>query len=248
MVDSERLAMTFVELADTLVEDFDLIGFLYKLVDRCMELLDVSAVGLMLGDARGRLRVMASSSDEMGLLELFQLQNEQGPCLECYRTGRPVDCAELAAATDRWPLFAAEARRAGFGSVHALPMRLRNETVGALNLFHIEPGAMRESHARIGQAMVDVATIGLIQVEVGQRKAILISQLQAALDKRVVIEQAKGVLAAHRGITPAEAFVLLRAYTREHNLRLTDLAYALIQGEPAAAGLLRRPAEPAPPR
>lgn len=245
-MDAERLAATFVELADTLVEDFDLIEFLYRLVERCTELLEVSAVGLMFADARGHLQVMASSSEEMGLLELFQLQNHQGPCLEAYTSGEPVDCPDLTTAGARWPIFAPEAVRVGFNAVHALPMRLRTETIGALNLFHTEAGALRELDARIGQAMVDVATIGLIQVEVGHRRQILITQLQTALDKRILIEQAKGILAERRHITPAAAFTALRAHARNHNQRLTELANAVIDGEPAAGLLLDDPAHPAP--
>lgn len=233
-----RLAAVFVELADTLVFGFDLIEFLYTLVERCVELLDVSAVGLMLGDERGRLRVVASSTEETRLLELFQLQNDQGPCLESYRTGQPVDDPDLVAASARWPLFAPEAVRAGFHSVHALPMRLRAQTVGSLNLFHVRADALPESATCVAQSLVDVATIGLIHAEAGQRQDVLIAQLQTALDTRVVIEQAKGVLAERRGITPAEAFAMLRTHARSHNQRLSVLAHAVIGREPMAAALL----------
>jgi GAF domain-containing protein len=244
-VDLRRLAAAFVELADTLGGDFDLIEFLYTLVDRCGELLDVSAVGLMLGDDRGRLRVVASSSEETRLLELFQLQNDEGPCLECYRIGLPVADPDLAAAP-RWPLFAPEAVRAGFRTVHALPMRLRERTVGSLNLFHVRAGGLDGSDADIAQALVDVATIGLIQVHLGRRQEILVDQLQTALDSRVVIEQAKGVLAQVRGITPAEAFTVLRAHARAHDLRLTGLALAILEGRPSAVALLHAPRQGAP--
>jgi GAF domain-containing protein len=237
-VDPVRVAAACVELADTLAEDFDLIEFLHTLVERCVDLLDVSAVGLMLGDGRGRLRVMASSAERMRLLELFQLQHDQGPCLECYRAGTAVDEPDLAAATERWPLFAPEAVRTGLGAVHALPMRLRTQTVGALNLFHDEPGGLREDHTRVAQCLVDVATIGLIQVQLGHRGEILLGQLGAALDSRVVIEQAKGFVAEHRGITPAAAFTVLRDYSRAHRSRLTDVAYAVIASDPGVADLL----------
>jgi GAF domain-containing protein len=237
-IDQMRLADTFVELADTLGGDFDLIEFLYTLVERCVELLDVSAVGLMLADDRGRLRVVASSSEETRLLELFQLQNDEGPCLECYRTGLPVADPDLTVGP-RWALFGPEAVRAEFRTVHALPMRLRERTVGSLNLFHTRKGGLWESDARIAQALVDVATIGLIQVHLGRRQEILVERLQTALDVRVVIEQAKGVLAQVRGISPGEAFSVLRAYARAHDLRLTTLAFAVVEGKGAAAGLLR---------
>ena len=229
-MNSERLAETFVDLADTLVEDFDLIEFLYTLVDRCAELLDVTAVGLMLIDARGRLTVMASTSEETRLLELFALQNDQGPCMDCFEGGIAVHAADLADASDRWDRFAPEAVAAGFRAVHALPMRLRDDTIGALNLFHAEPGALHESDVRIGQAMVDVATIGLIQVGFTRRRELLFAQLQEALDIRVMIEQAKGVLAERRGITPGQAFTALRAHAHANNLRLSDLANAVING------------------
>ncbi len=235
-----RLAETFVELADTLVADFDLIEFLYLLVERCVDLIDVSAVGLMFGDDQGRLRVAASSSEETRLLELFQLQNNEGPCLECYRSGEPVEESDMAQAGDRWPLFAPEGVRAGFRTVHALPMRLRERTVGSLNLFHVEPAALPPAATRIAQHLVDVATIGLIQVESGQRSEVLLQQLERALVARVVIEQAKGVLAELRDISPAVAFAVLRSHAQTHDLRLTELAYAVIDGDvpPAMLGSL----------
>lgn len=229
-MDEQRLAETFVELADTLVDDFDLVEFLHLLVDRCVALLDVSAAGLMLADSRGRLQVMASSTENMRLLELFQLQNDDGPCLECFDTGIPVSHPDLAEAADRWPQFARAATVSGYRTVHALPMRLRSEVLGAFNLFHTEPGQLRPAVIRIGQAMVDVAAIGLIQERSLRRHETLNEQLQTALDSRVLIEQAKGVLAERRGIDPGEAFTLLRSQARAHNRRLTDLAAAVVDG------------------
>ncbi len=230
-MNTDRLAETFVDLADTLVDEFDLVEFLYTLVDRCMELLDVSAVGLMLADGRGQLTVMASSSEETRLLELFQLQNDEGPCLEAFRGGAPVHASDIQEAGERWPTFAPEAIRAGFRAVHALPMRLRTETIGALNLFHAAPGGLNLSDARIGQALVDVATIGLIQVDLGRRRQVLVTQLQTALNTRITIEQAKGILAERHRITPAQAFTSLRDHARGTNQRLTELALAVIAGE-----------------
>lgn len=227
----QRLAETFVELADTLVGGFDLMEFLYTLVERCIELLDISAIGLLFGDDQGRLRVAASSSEEARLLELFQVHTNQGPCLECFDSGEPVEESDLAQAGARWPLFAPAAERAGFRTVHALPMRLRERTVGSLNLFHIEPDALPPATTRTAQALIDVATIGLIQVQSGQHSDVLLDKLQLALLTRVVIEQAKGVLAERWGITPAEAFTLLRTRARAHDLRLTDLAYTVLDGE-----------------
>lgn len=234
----QRLAETFVELADTLVDGFDVVEFLYTLVERCVELIDVSAVGLMFGDEHGRLRVAASSSEETRLLELFQLQINEGPCLECLRSGQPVQEPDLAVADLRWPLFAPEGVRAGFRTVHALPMRLRERTVGSLNLFHVEAAALPPASTRIAQSLVDVATIGLIQVEGGQRSDVLLGQLQRALEARVVIEQAKGVLAQLRDLTPAQAFTVLRGYARANGLRLTELAFAVIERDPLTTTLL----------
>jgi hypothetical protein len=240
----QRLAETFVELADTLGDTFDLVEFLYVLVERCVELIDVSAVGLMFGDERGRLRVAASSGEHTRLLELFQLQNNEGPCLECYRTGQPVQEADMAEATDRWPIFAPEAVRCGFRTVHALPMRLREHTVGSLNLFHVNPGALPDSATRIAQSLVDVATIGVLQVATGGRRQVLAGQLQVALDSRIVLEQAKGVLAEQRGIDPAAALAVMRRHARAHQERLTVVAHAVIDRDPVITTLLAVDAAP----
>ncbi len=237
-MNDERLARTFVELADTLVDEFDLVEFVHILVDRCVELLDVSAAGLMLVDFRGRLQVMASSSENIRLLELFQLQNDDGPCLECYRTGQPVDHPDLASAADRWPRFAPAATEAGFRTVHALPMRLRAKILGAFNLFHTESHQLDRSVTQIGQAMADVAAIGLIQERSLRHHETLTDQLQTALNSRIIVEQAKGVLAERRGINPSEAFTLLRDYARSHHQRLTELAAAVVDGSTTATELL----------
>ena len=157
------LARTLVELADTLVDDFDVVELLTRLADRCVDVLDVAAAGLMLVAPDGDLRVMASSSEAMRLLELFELQAHEGPCLDCYRTGQPVVNQDLATVNGRWPRFAAEALAAGFHSVHALPLRLRGTVIGALNLFHIEPGEMRPADVDAAQALADVATIAILQ-------------------------------------------------------------------------------------
>ncbi len=245
-MDDDRLARTFVELADTLVDDFDLVEFLHILVDRCVELLDVSASGLMLADSNDRLRVMASSSENVRLLELFQLQNDDGPCLECYHTGAPVSHPDLSAAEDRWPRFAPAAVESGYRTVHALPMRLRTTIVGALNLFHTEANALAPEVTRISQALADVATIGLIQQRSLHHQEILVDQMQTALDSRVLIEQAKGVLAERRGIDPGAAFTVLRSYARNHGIRLTQLAASVVDGSTFATELLRSEAAASP--
>jgi GAF domain-containing protein len=224
-----QLADVFVEMADTLVDDFDVIDFLHVLTERCVHLLGVSAAGLLLTDQQGALQVVAASSERTRLLELFQLQTDQGPCVDCFRTGRPVSVVDLTTA-GRWPRFAAAAAEVGFASVHAVPMRLRAEVIGALNLFDIHPGALDEGKLRIGQALADVATIGLLQQRAIHRRDILTEQLQTALNSRVLIEQAKGVLAERLQLDMAEAFTLLRSDARSRNRRLSDLAQAIVDG------------------
>ncbi len=235
---NEQLAETFVELADTLVAEFDLIEFLQMLVERCVELLDVTAAGLLLADRYGALHVMASSSEQVRLLELFQLQNDDGPCLDCYGSGTAVSHGDLAQAQPRWPTFAAAATTAGFAAVDALPMRLRGDVIGALNLFHTVPGGLDETGHRIGQAMVDVATIGLLQERSITHHERLSTQLQEALNTRVIIEQAKGMLAERLGTDPGHAFDVLRGYARSRGLRLTDLATSIADGSVDTADFL----------
>jgi GAF domain-containing protein len=228
-MDGQLLSETFVELTDTLVADFDVIDFLHVLTGRSATLLDVSAVGLLLADQRGELRVVAASSEAARLLELFQLQNDQGPCLDCFRSGQPVSATDLG--TDqRWPRFAAAAAQAGFAAVQALPMRLREQVIGALNLFRAAPGVFDLADVRVGQALADVATIGLLHERNMRRGDTLNEQLQTALNSRVVIEQAKGKLAERLGLDMDQAFSVLRGYARSRNRRLSDLARALVDG------------------
>ncbi|MEY2433953.1 MAG: hypothetical protein QOC92_3678, partial [Acidimicrobiaceae bacterium] len=215
---------TLVELADTLVDDFDVVELLTLLTDRCVDVLDVAAAGLMLVAPEGDLRVMASSSETMRVLELFELQAQEGPCLECYRTGEPVANDDLTAAGGPWPRFAAEAVEAGFRSALALPMRLRGSVIGALNLFHVEPGEMRGADVLAAQAFADVATIAILQHRAVLEAQVVNEQLNHALNSRVLIEQAKGVLSERAGLNMEQAFALLRNHARNHNLRLSDLA------------------------
>lgn len=225
-----RLTEVFVEMADTLVDDFDVIDFLHGLTERCVELLGVTAAGLMLTDERDRLQVIAASTEKTRLLELFQLQTEQGPCIDCFRSGEPVSVADLPTFADRWPHFTSAAGEVGFASVHALPMRLRTEVIGALNLFHTEPGALDDEKQRIGQALADVATIGLLQQRAIQHRDSVTEQLQTALNSRVLIEQAKGALAERLDLEVNEAFILLRSEARSRNRRLSDFAKAVLEG------------------
>ncbi|MFF1447302.1 GAF and ANTAR domain-containing protein [Streptomyces sp. NPDC058274] len=236
-MNQQLLAKTFVELADNLVADFDLIDFLRLLTDRCVSMLDASAAGVLLADRDGKLRVMAASDEQVRLLELFQLQNDEGPCLECFRTGTPVIVPDLVREVGRWPRFATAAHRSGFGAVQALPMRLRDETVGALNLFRATPGPFDPSGTPIAQALADVATISLLQQRSSQRSTVLNEQLQTALNSRVLIEQAKGKLAERQNVDMERAFTALRGYARAHNRRLSDVARAFIDGSEPFPGL-----------
>jgi transcriptional regulator with GAF, ATPase, and Fis domain len=235
-MDGELLSETFVELTDTMVAGFDVIDFLHVLTDRSVQLLDVSAAGLLLADPRGELRVVAASSEAARLLELFQIQNDQGPCLDCFRSGRPVAAPDLAAAASRWPRFAPAARQAGFAAVQALPMRLREQVIGALNLFRADAGALAPADIRVGQALADVATISLLHERSMRHSDTLSEQLQTALNSRVIIEQAKGKLAERLGLDMDQAFTLLRGQARARNLRLSDLAQAFIDGSETLTG------------
>jgi transcriptional regulator with GAF, ATPase, and Fis domain len=232
-MDTDLLSDTFVDLADTMVADFDVIDFLHLLTDRSVRLLGASAAGVVLADPRGELRVAAASSEEVGLLELFQLQNDQGPCLDCFRTGRPVTAADLAGPVPRWPRFAEAAGRSGFRTMQALPMRLRDQVIGALNLFGAQPGQFGPADVRIGQALADVATIGLLHERNVRRRETVAEQLQTALNSRVVIEQAKGKLAERLSIDMDRAFNMLRDYARNSNQRLTDVARTFVAGASA---------------
>ncbi|HZI96716.1 MAG TPA: GAF and ANTAR domain-containing protein [Actinomycetales bacterium] len=230
---AERIAEMFVQAADTLVDDFDLIEFLQMVTTLSAEFTDAAAAGLLLGDHEGRLQFMAASDEETRLLELFQVQIHEGPCQDCFREGTPVLNADLAEAAERWPLFAPKAVEAGFRSVHAFPLRLRGERIGALNLFGHEPGRMQPSDARIVQALADVATIGLLQERAIKRGELLTEQLQGALNSRVVIEQAKGAIAQRRDIDVDAAFALIRDYARSNGLRLGVVAHAVLD-DPAS--------------
>ncbi|MFE9369627.1 GAF and ANTAR domain-containing protein [Streptomyces sp. NPDC006711] len=235
---NERLlAKTFVELADNLVADFDLIDFLRLLTDRCVGMLGASAAGVLLADRDGELRVMAASDEQVRLLELFQLQNDEGPCLDCYRTGTPTTVPDLRRESDRWPRFTTQAGLHGFEAVQALPMRLRDEVVGALNLFHTDPGPFDPDGTSIAQALADVATISLLQQRSSHRSTVLNEQLQNALNSRVLIEQAKGKLAERHGIDMEQAFTALRGYARAHNRRLSDIARVFVNDAEPLAGL-----------
>jgi GAF domain-containing protein len=237
---------SLVEMADNLVEDYDIVDLLTGLADRCVDLLGVSAAGVMLASPAGSLGLVASSSEAMRLLELFELQAQEGPCLDAFRTGERVGHENLEAGAGRWPSFSAAALQAGFRSASALPLRLREVTLGALNLLGVTRAPMDEADVIVARAFADLAALSIVQHRASAEAQRLNEQLSVALTSRVVIEQAKGAISERVGVDLAEAFSRLRAYARSHNLRLTDVARAAIDGtlDPAAWA---PPARPAPP-
>jgi GAF domain-containing protein len=233
------LAGAFVSLADTLVDDYDVIDLMHRLTTHCVELLPADAAGLLLADRRGALHVVSSSTEHARVVELFQLETDEGPCLDCFRTSRPVIVPDLRDAATRWPQFAVRAEAEGFRSVHAVPLRLRSETIGALNLFGEQPGALPVEDLQLGQALADVATIGILQERAIRDRDLLAEQLQGALGSRVIIEQAKGVLAERGGLEMPEAFEALRSHARKTNRRLSDLARDIVNRKIGTDQMLR---------
>ena len=223
-----EVAKAFVELASSLANGDDVVDLLSRLTVDCVRLLDVASAGLLLADPLGVLHVMAASSEGTRQLEVLQLQRQEGPCLECFLDGAPVAVADLQQMVLRWPQFVPAARAAGFASVHALPLRLRDNVLGALGLFGTEVGALNDDDLRLGQALADVASVALVQDRAATDRAAVNEQLQTALTSRVVLEQAKGVLAQRGGLDMAEAFSVLRRYARDHNVRLTEAAQAVV--------------------
>lgn len=240
MLREALLAQTLVQLADTLVQDFDVVDMLTLLVDRCVEILDVDASGLMLANSGGDLRVLAASSEVMRVLELFELQAQEGPCLDAYRSGARVSSDDLTQDPERWPRFAAAALQVDFTSVHALPLRLRGTVIGALNLFRAAPGALDAADIDAGQALADIATIAILQYRATFEAQTVATQLKRALDSRIVIEQAKGVVAERTGVDMQQAFLALRSHARTNNLRLETVARSVIDQTLIASELDRK--------
>jgi transcriptional regulator with GAF, ATPase, and Fis domain len=222
------LARTFVELADTMVADFDLLEFLHVLAERSVALLGADACGLMLSDQRGYLRVLASTSEQTRLLELFELQNSEGPCLDCFHSGEQVVNVGVETARRRWPVFAARAATAGFGSVHALPLRLRGTVIGAVNLFCADRELSSED-VDVGQALADVATIGLLSQR-SDDSIVIAETLQEALNSRVVLEQARGFLAEVLQIDVNEALEVIRVNAHDRGSKLMTMAAGIVDG------------------
>ncbi|MGY0021093.1 ANTAR domain-containing protein [Streptomyces sp. cg35] len=235
----ERLAFAFVELADTMVRDFDVIGLLHTLTDRCVDLLDVQAAGVLLGLPQGQV-VEAAASDELTrALELEGVEWDEGPCRDCFHARASI--AEISldtmAAGNRWPHFAPRARQLGFTSVVAAPLRWQEQVIGALNLFRNRPGHLGGGQLRLAQALADTATIGILQQRAAHEQTAVIAQLQHALNSRIIIEQAKGYLAHRRHTTVDEAFARMRSHARRQGVKLTDVARQVLNGT-AATSLL----------
>jgi GAF domain-containing protein len=223
------LVDAFVALADTLVDDYDIVELLDRLVNECVKLLGASAAGLLLFD-RDQLRLIASSSERVEHLEVFQVQADEGPCLDCARSAQPISVPDLDAVRERWPVFCAAASEAGFRAVHAVPLRLRSQAVGGLNLFDQEIRTWTDQELHVAQALADVATIGILQERAIHRSDELTQQLQTALNSRVIIEQAKGMIAEHSQVDMTTAFAQLRRYARDRNLKLSLLAREVVAG------------------
>ena len=226
---AERVSAAFVKITDTLVADYDVLDLLHALVESAVDLLDAAAAGLLLADPHGELQVLASTSERTQLVEVLQLQAGSGPCVESYSTGRLVAVEDIAALTGKWPEFKAAALSQGFRSVHALPMRVYGRTIGAMGLFGENPGALSREDAAIGQALVDVATISILQERTIRESALVNEQLQRALNSRVLIEQAKGVIAYTSRVSMEEAFRRLRSYARSNNQSLHETAARVIE-------------------
>lgn len=225
---AERVSAAFVRIADTLVADYDVLDLLHALVEVTVDLLDATAAGLLLADPRGNLQVVASTSEESELVEVLQLRAGEGPCFECFQTGKPVTVEDIGSLGGRWPEFQAAAISQGFRSVETLPMRVQGKTIGAMGLFRREPGTMSREDSAIGQALANVATVGILH-ERNLRESILVNeQLQRALNSRVFIEQAKGVIAYRSGVDMDEAFRRLRSFARSNSQTLQQTAAQVI--------------------
>lgn len=230
MPDEREVLRALVEVADTFVADYDVVDFLHGLAGRCVSLLDVDEAGVMLIDSSSTLRYIASSSEQMRLVELLELQHEEGPCLDAYRHGRVTMSTRAEDADQLWPTFGVHARDAGFESLAGVPMRLRLDSIGSLNLFSHRPGGLSDEDQSVAQAMADIATIGVLQARAIHDGQIVASQLQTALESRIAIEQAKGILAEHLSITVDAAFAVLRNYARTNHAKLTETAVEIVGG------------------
>ncbi len=233
-----RLIETFLALTDTLTGEFDTVDFLTMLAERSTDLLGVSATGVVLTDGRGGLSVAAGSFRRSELREVFAAATEAGPCRDCVDSDAPVSAADLRD-TDRWPRFRAAAAAAGFAAVHAVPMRSHERAIGAVTFLHDEPRRLDAADARLGQALADAATIGLLHEQAARRAETVAQQLRSTLQNRVILEQAKGVVAAQGDVSPADAFTILRAHALSQGLHLSDLARGVVERTVDVATVIR---------
>ena len=232
-----RVLDAVVSLVDSLLYDFDVVDLLTELTERCAQLLDVESAGFLLADPLNRLRLLAATSEQTRELELFQLQADEGPCVDCYATGQPVSVADLQAESNRWPRFVPAATEAGFASVHAVPMRAAGIVLGALGLFGTRPGELNEADLLVGQTLAHIACVAILQ-EHAPTPSTVMPQLRAALASRVVVEQAKGFLRESLDVSVEEAFTLLRTYARTNGDHLTEVARRLMTERQARPALL----------
>lgn len=237
MARQQDLLAAFIEFADTLVDEYDVVEFLHRLAERCVALTSATETGIMLADRDGILRYIASSSERMRLIELYELQYEEGPCVDAFRDGAAVHSLLSDEALVRWPRVARRARDAGFESVSALPLRLRNEVIGTLNIFSVDHALLCTQDQMVAQALADIATIGILQERALNDAQVVTSRLETALESRIVIEQAKGVIAEHNRVTTDTAFTVLRTYTRSHNRGLSQVAHDIVEGTLAVDAL-----------
>jgi hypothetical protein len=238
-VDRERgVISAFVGIAKSLTEGYDVVELYATLTADCVRLLDVASAGLLLADEGGVLHLMAASSERTHDIETFQLQRHEGPCLDCFREGAPVLADDLAAEHDRWPQFVPAALNAGFTSVHALPMRLQDTVLGTLGLFGAEPGRLSDDDLHLGQALAATASLALVAERNSADKDAINAQLHTALQSRVVLEQAKGLLAQSGDLDMQQAFTVLRRYARDHNLKLSHVAAQAVDRTLAAPAIL----------
>ena len=241
-----RVLDAVVSLVDTLLEDFDVVDLLTELTERCAQLLDIDAAGFLLADPLGQLRLLAATTEQARELELFQLQADEGPCVDCYATGQPVSIADLNAAAERWPRFVPAALDAGFASVHAVPMRAAGIVLGALGLFGADPGELSEADRLVAQTLAHIACVAILQ-EHAPTPSTVMPRLRSALARRVIVEQAKGLLRETLDVSVGEAFTLLRSYARANGEHLSDVAQRLMADRLARPVLVSSIAEFATP-
>lgn len=230
---------TFVELADTLVSNYDIGEFLYLLVERCQDVLQVDAGGVLLESPDGTLNLAAATSEKMSRLEESEISNNEGPCFEAYRDVKQIVAEDLQLTLEQWPNVTQVALDMDLHSVYAFPLRLRDDCIGALNLYREHPGPFDDRDVRLAQAFADVAAIGILQQRQIIEAQTRADQLQGALNTRVVIEQAKGVLAGKTGVTPDEAFEALRKHARNNRMNVHKLAVRVVEAQSADLSALR---------